>query len=43
MKKSEITAKYQDLKNAVKAGTMSRKSARAKYAQLKAHAKRARS
>ena len=42
MKMSEIIAAYQDLKNAVKAGTMSRERARTKYAQLKARARRAR-
>ena len=42
MKMSEIMAAYQDLKNAVKAGTMSRERARTKYAQLKARARRAR-
>ena len=40
MKMSEIIAAYQDLKNAVKAGTMSRERARTKYAQLKARARR---
>ncbi len=42
MRMPEIIAAYQDLKNAVKAGTMSRERARTKYAQLKVRARRAR-